>query len=52
LSLSLERVVEGGRFRARVHVFIGGWSMEIESVDGDIGMWVELWGVRPSSHHT
>jgi hypothetical protein len=38
LSLSLERVVEGGRFKARIHVFIGGWGIDVQSTDGDVGM--------------
>jgi hypothetical protein len=38
LSLSLERVVEGGRFRARIGVGVGWWSIEVQSVDGDVSM--------------
>ena len=38
MSLSLERVVEGGRFRARIGVGVGWWSIEVQSTDSDVSM--------------
>jgi len=38
LGYSFERVVEGGRFKARVGVGVGWWSIEVQSVDGDVNM--------------
>jgi hypothetical protein len=38
VSLTFYREVVGGRFRARIGVGVGWWSIEVESVDGDVCM--------------
>jgi hypothetical protein len=38
VSLTLYREVVGGRFKAKIGVGIGWWSIEVQSTDGDVSM--------------
>ncbi len=38
MSYSFEREVWGGRFKARIGVGVGWWSIEVQSTDGDVSM--------------
>jgi hypothetical protein len=38
VSYSFEREVVGGRFKAKIGVGVGWWSIEVESTDGDVSI--------------